>query len=70
MILLLASFLAMFDFVYSIGARIPKGLVDTTARSGYSITGSKPQTPQEMAAEYFLVSLPITPSLVISIISL
>ncbi|KAK7691474.1 hypothetical protein QCA50_004873 [Cerrena zonata] len=38
----------------SAGARIPKGLVDTTARGGYSITGSKPQTPHEMAAEYFL----------------
>lgn len=37
------------------GARIPKGLVDTTARGGYSMTGSRPQTPHEMAAEYFLV---------------
>ncbi|CAL1696662.1 unnamed protein product [Somion occarium] len=30
------------------------GLVDTTARGGYSMVGSKPLTAHEMAAEYFL----------------
>ncbi|KAI0070410.1 amine oxidase [Panus rudis PR-1116 ss-1] len=39
----------------SAGVRVPKGLVDTTARGGYSlVTGSRPQTPHEIAAEYFL----------------
>ena len=35
------------------GARVPKQLVDTTSRTGYSLLGSKPKTPQEMACEYY-----------------
>lgn len=39
------------------GARLPKGLSDASARTGYSLTGSQPSTPHEMAAEYFFVSV-------------
>ncbi|KAI0698247.1 amine oxidase [Cytidiella melzeri] len=43
-----------FDrLVASAGARLPKGLVDTSARAGYSLTGSQPQTPHEHVAEYY-----------------
>ncbi|KAI0341230.1 amine oxidase [Trametopsis cervina] len=43
-----------FDrLIASAGARLPAGLVDASARAGYSLTGSQPQTPQERAAEYF-----------------
>ncbi|KAH9921830.1 amine oxidase [Amylocystis lapponica] len=39
--------------VTSAGKRVPKRLVDMTARSGYSLTGAKPSTRHEMAAEYY-----------------
>lgn len=35
------------------GDRVPKQLVDMTARSGYSMIGSKPLTRYQMAAEYY-----------------
>ncbi|KDQ59970.1 hypothetical protein JAAARDRAFT_56889 [Jaapia argillacea MUCL 33604] len=35
------------------GARVARREVDSTSRTGYSLIGSKPQTPQEMAAEYY-----------------
>ncbi|TFY70677.1 hypothetical protein EVG20_g2323 [Dentipellis fragilis] len=35
------------------GHRVPKGLVDTTSRNGYSMIGAKPQTHQEAASEYY-----------------
>jgi len=35
------------------GARVQKSLVDTTARTGYSLIGSKPMTPAEKACEYY-----------------
>ncbi|KAA1477125.1 amine oxidase [Dentipellis sp. KUC8613] len=35
------------------GRRVPKGLVDTTSRNGYSMNGVKPQTHQEAASEYY-----------------
>ena len=42
-----------FDrLIAAAGARLPKSLVDASARTGYSLTGSQPQTPQEVAAEY------------------
>jgi len=37
--------------------RVDKGLVDTSARAGYSLVNSKPRTPQEMAVEYFTFDL-------------
>ncbi|KAJ7629425.1 amine oxidase [Mycena polygramma] len=36
------------------GARVPTKQVDATCRTGYSLVGAKPKTPQEMAAEYYL----------------
>ncbi|KAI0316950.1 amine oxidase [Amylostereum chailletii] len=36
------------------GARVPNGLVDTTCRTGYALSGVKPKTPQEMASEYYM----------------
>jgi polyamine oxidase len=39
------------------GSRIPKGLVDASARTGYSLTGSYPHSAHEMAAEYYQVTL-------------
>ncbi|EKM52553.1 uncharacterized protein PHACADRAFT_126448 [Phanerochaete carnosa HHB-10118-sp] len=43
-----------FDrLVASAGSRLPESLVDASARTGYSITGSHPHTPEEMAAEYY-----------------
>lgn len=45
-----------FDrLIAAAGARLPKGLSDASARTGYSLTGSQPNTPQEVAAEYFHV---------------
>ena len=41
-------------FTIAAGARVPENLVDLTARVGYSLIGQKPQTPQEMASEYFV----------------
>ena len=35
------------------GARVAKQLVDTTARTGYSLIGAKSTTPQAMASEYY-----------------
>ncbi|OSC98381.1 amine oxidase [Trametes coccinea BRFM310] len=35
------------------GARVPQRLVDMTARSGYSLSGARPSSPQEMASEYY-----------------
>ncbi|KAI0640883.1 amine oxidase [Trametes meyenii] len=35
------------------GARVPQRLVDMTARSGYSLSGAIPDSPQAMAAEYY-----------------
>ncbi|KAH9856077.1 amine oxidase [Lenzites betulinus] len=43
-----------FDRLTSLaGARVPQRLVDMTARSGYSLSGARPNTPHEMAAEYY-----------------
>ncbi|TFY77404.1 hypothetical protein EWM64_g6607 [Hericium alpestre] len=36
------------------GGRVPGGLVDTTARIGYSLIGAKPRTFQERVAEYYM----------------
>ena len=41
------------EFTIAAGARVPENLVDLTARAGYALIGQKPQTPQEMASEYF-----------------
>jgi hypothetical protein len=35
-----------------IGERLKKDMHDASARTGYSITGSKPRTPHQMASEY------------------
>ncbi|KAF9806856.1 hypothetical protein IEO21_08503 [Rhodonia placenta] len=35
------------------GARVDQQLVDLTARSGYSLIGSKPMTPADKACEYY-----------------
>ncbi|KAI0047037.1 amine oxidase [Auriscalpium vulgare] len=35
------------------GDRVPRGLIDGTSRSGYSLIGAKPRTHQEAAAEYY-----------------
>ncbi|KAI0655782.1 amine oxidase [Cubamyces menziesii] len=35
------------------GARVPHSLVDMTARSGYALSGSRPVTAHDMAAEYY-----------------
>ncbi|CDO76587.1 hypothetical protein BN946_scf184868.g1 [Trametes cinnabarina] len=35
------------------GARVPQRLVAMTARSGYSLSGTRPNTPHEMASEYY-----------------
>ena len=39
------------------GKRVPRGLVDATARHGYSIIGSRPRTPHEVASEYYQVQM-------------
>ncbi|KAJ7707536.1 amine oxidase [Mycena rosella] len=36
------------------GGRVPKKQVDTTCRTGYSLVGVKPKTPQEMVTEYYV----------------
>jgi polyamine oxidase len=41
------------DLTCSIGPRVDEGLVDTTARTGYSLVKSKPKNPHEMASEYY-----------------
>ncbi len=35
------------------GARLPRNLVDLSARAGYALIGQKPKTPHEMASEYY-----------------
>ncbi|KAM5530898.1 hypothetical protein V8D89_015430 [Ganoderma adspersum] len=35
------------------GARVPKQLVDMSARSGYALSGARPATRYEMASEYY-----------------
>ncbi|KAI0820503.1 amine oxidase [Trametes gibbosa] len=43
-----------FDKLTSLaGARVPQRLVDMTARSGYSLSGARPETPHARAAEYY-----------------
>ncbi|OSX57036.1 hypothetical protein POSPLADRAFT_1158026 [Postia placenta MAD-698-R-SB12] len=43
-----------FDrLVASAGRRVPKRLVDMTARSGYSLIGSIPESRYDMASEYY-----------------
>ncbi|KAJ7485571.1 amine oxidase [Mycena latifolia] len=36
------------------GGRVALNQVDTTCRTGYSLVGAKPKTPQEMVTEYYL----------------
>ncbi|KAF8210930.1 amine oxidase [Mycena galopus ATCC 62051] len=36
------------------GGRVPTRQVDTTCRTGYSLVGAKPKTPQEMVTEYYV----------------
>ncbi|KAH9922372.1 amine oxidase [Fomitopsis serialis] len=36
-----------------IGGRVPKRLVDMSARGGYSLTGSHPESKHQMASEYY-----------------
>lgn len=38
----------------NVGARFKKGLIDLSARSGYSLVGSKPMTHTEQTTEYYL----------------
>ena len=35
------------------GSRVPRSLVDLTARTGYSVINQKPKTSHEKAAEYY-----------------
>ena len=37
------------------GQRVDRGLVDLTARTGYSMVGAKPSSPHARAAEYLQV---------------
>ncbi|KAH9914298.1 amine oxidase [Fomitopsis serialis] len=39
--------------VASAGGRVPKRLVDMSARGGYSLTGSHPESKHQMASEYY-----------------
>ncbi|OJT14243.1 Polyamine oxidase [Trametes pubescens] len=45
---------AYTNLTIAAGARVDKGLVDGTARTGYSLLGAKSRTPQVMASEYYL----------------
>ncbi|KIY71848.1 amine oxidase [Cylindrobasidium torrendii FP15055 ss-10] len=36
------------------GARVQRGLVDASSRTGFSVIGSKPKTAQEIASQYFI----------------
>ena len=38
---------------YVLGARVPKGQVDTTSRTGYSLVGSKPKSRHAQVSEYY-----------------
>ncbi|KAI0032339.1 amine oxidase, partial [Vararia minispora EC-137] len=44
---------AFMNLTIAAGKRVPRGLVDATARHGYSIIGSRPRTPHEVASEYY-----------------
>ena len=41
------------DMYFHVGARVPKRLVDMSARGGYSLTGSHPASRHQMASEYY-----------------
>lgn len=41
------------ELTVAAGARVDKGLVDATARTGYGLIDVKPKTPHEMAVEYY-----------------
>ncbi|KAJ7334786.1 amine oxidase [Mycena albidolilacea] len=45
---------AYTNLTIAAGVRVQKRKVDCTARTGYSLVGAKPKTPQEMAAEYYI----------------
>ena len=44
---------AYSNLTISAGSRVPRNLVDLTARTGYSMIKQKPKTPHEKAAEYY-----------------
>lgn len=44
---------AYTDLTIAAGARVDKGLVDTTARTGYGLIDVSPKTAHEMAVEYY-----------------
>lgn len=44
---------AYTNLTVAAGARVPRSLVDLTARTGYSLINQKPKTPHETASEYF-----------------
>ena len=44
---------AFTQFTIAAAARLPRNLVDLTARAGYSLIGKKPKTPHEIVSEYF-----------------
>jgi len=44
---------AYADLTVAAGARVDKGLVDTTARTGYGLIDVNPKTAHEMAVEYY-----------------
>ncbi|KZV70596.1 amine oxidase [Peniophora sp. CONT] len=44
---------AFVNLTIAAGKRVPRGLVDATARHGYSVVGAKPRTPHEIASEYY-----------------
>lgn len=45
---------AFTDFTVKAGARLSKGLLDLSARTGYSLVGSKPLTHTQQTSEYYL----------------
>ncbi|KAI0713040.1 amine oxidase [Cerioporus squamosus] len=52
-----------FDKLTAIaGARVPKRLVDMTARSGYALSGSRPRSRYEMAAEFLATNFGAMPA--------
>ncbi len=44
---------AYTNLTITAGTRVDKRLVDSTARTGYSLLGAKSRTPQAMASEYY-----------------
>jgi hypothetical protein len=44
---------AYAELTVAAGARVDKGLVDTTARTGYGLIDINPKTAHEMAVEYY-----------------